>query len=132
MKHSGASIIFVNDRKQVLLFLRDDKSGLPYRNMWDVPGGHIEPGETPEQCIIREMKEEMNLELNDFKMFCQKEFDDRTEYTFWKEVNLDIDEIKLMEGQRLRWFTREETATTELAYGFNEIVEEFYETILNQ
>jgi len=130
-KHSGASIIFVNDQRQILLLLRDDKPGLPYRNMWDVPGGHIELGEIPKQCIIREMKEEMNLELNDFELFCQKEFDDRTEYTFWKEVNLDIDEIKLMEGQRLRWFTREEAAATELAYGFNEIVEEFYQTILN-
>jgi len=80
-KHSGASIIFVNDHKQVLLLLRDDKPGLPYRNMWDVPGGHIELGETPKQCIMREMKEE--------------------------------------------------TAATELAYGFNEILEEFHQTILN-
>ena len=99
MKHSGASIIFINDRKQLLLLLRDDKPSLPYRNMWDAPDGHVETDETPEDCIVREMKEEMNLELNDFRMFCQKEFDDRIEYTFWKEVNLDIDEIELMEGQ---------------------------------
>ena len=31
-----------------------------------------------------------------------------------------------MEGQRLKWFTRQEAAETELAYGFNEIVEEFF------
>jgi hypothetical protein len=36
-----------------------------------------------------------------------------------------------MEGQRLRWFTREEAAATELAYGFNEIVEKFYQIINN-
>ncbi|RLC55082.1 MAG: NUDIX hydrolase, partial [Candidatus Cloacimonadota bacterium] len=58
MKRSGSSIIFVNDKKQILLFLRDDKAGLPYRNMWDVPGGHVEENETPKECIIREMKEE--------------------------------------------------------------------------
>ena len=130
MKHSGASIIFVNDHKQVLLLLRDDKPGLPYRNMWDVPGGHIEHGETPEQCIIREMKEEMNIDLQDFKLFSQKIFDDRIEYTYWKKENLTISEIDLMEGQRLKWFTRQEAAEVELAYGFNEIVEDFYEAVV--
>ena len=126
MKRFGSSIIFVNDKQEILLFLRDDKPGLPYRNMWDVPGGHVEPNETPKECIIREMKEEMNLDLQDFQLLCQKEFDDRIEYTYWKKENLNISEINLMEGQRLRWFTRQEAKDTELAYGFNEIVEEFF------
>lgn len=122
----GASIIFVNDQQQVLLFLRDDKPALPYRNMWDVPGGHVEPDETPQECIVREMKEEMNLDLKDFQLFCEKEFNDRLEYTFWKKQNLEINKINLLEGQYLRWFTRQEAASTKLAYGFNEIVEDFY------
>ena len=126
MKRLGASIIFVNDKQQVLLFLRDDKSDIPFPNMWDVPGGHVEADETPEKCIIREMKEEMNLDLKKFQLLCVKEFDDRIEYTFWKHANLDINKIKLMEGQCLKWFTRQEIWNTELAYGFNEIMEEFY------
>ncbi len=126
MKRLGASIIFVNNKQQVLLFLRDNKPDLPYRNMWDVPGGHVEENETPEECIVREMKEEMNIDLKDFQLFCEKEFDDRIEYTYWKKANLNITEINLMEGQCLKWFTRKEARNTELAYGFNEIVEEFY------
>ena len=90
MKHLGASIIFINDKQHILLFLRDDKRGIPYPNMWDVPGGHVEENETPKECIIREMKEEMDLKLKDFQLFCKKEFDDRIEYTFWKKQNLDI------------------------------------------
>jgi len=69
MKRKGTSIIFVNDKKQVLLFLRDDKPDIIYPNMWDVPGGHVEPDETPEQYIIREMKEEMDIDLKDFIFF---------------------------------------------------------------
>ena len=130
MKRSGSSIIFVNDKEEILLALRDDKSGLPYRNMWDVPGGHVEPDETPEKCIVREMKEEMNLDLRDFQLLCQKEFDDRIEYTYWKKENLNISEINLMEGQLLKWFTHKEASETKLAYGFNEIVEEFFQSII--
>ena len=130
-KRSGSSIIFVNDKKKILLFLRDDKPGLPYSNMWDVPGGHVEENEIPKECIVREMKEEMNLDLHDFQLLCQTEFDDRIEYTYWKKADLNTDEIDLMEGQRLKWFTQQEAIDTKLAYGFNQIVEEFYQIINN-
>ena len=63
MKRKGTSIIFINDKNQILLFLRDNIPDIPYPNMWDVPGGHVESQESPEKCIVREMKEEMNLTL---------------------------------------------------------------------
>jgi 8-oxo-dGTP diphosphatase len=126
MKREGCSIIFVNERRQILLFLRDDLPRIPYPNTWDVPGGHVEEVETPAQCIVREMKEEMGLDLKGFELFCVKEFMDRVEHTFWKSVDLNIEEISLQEGQRLRWFSEDEARATVLAYGFNEIVAEFY------
>jgi 8-oxo-dGTP diphosphatase len=126
MKRKGCSIIFVNDRKRILLFLRDDTSGIPYPNMWDIPGGHVENSETPEQCIVREMKEEMDLDIEGFHLFSVTEFPARTEYTFWKKANLDIDKIQLTEGKRLKWFSECDTKSTELASGFNEIVEDFF------
>ena len=127
MKRKGASILFVNARREVLLFLRDRKPDIPYPDTWDVPGGHVEQGETPEECIVREMKEEMGIDLSDFRLHCMMEFDDRIEYTFWKEAELRVEEILLTEGQCLRWFTEEEVRSTRLAYGFNEIVARFYE-----
>jgi 8-oxo-dGTP diphosphatase len=126
MKRQGCSILFVNELSQVLLFLRDDLPHIPYPNTWDVPGGHVEEGETAAQCIVREMKEEMGLDLEGFELFSTKEFSDRTEHTFWKFANLNIDAIHLQEGQRLRWFSEEEAKATTLAYGFNEIVADFY------
>jgi len=126
MKRKGISIIFVNDKKQALLLLRDDKPDIPYPNMWDIPGGHVDAGETPEQCIVREMKEEMDLDLKEFQLLSVMEFTDRVEYTFWKKLNLDIESINLHEGQEIKWFTEFETRNTKLAYGFNEIVDDFF------
>ena len=126
MKRKGSSIIFINDTRQILLFLRDNKPDLPYPNMWDVPGGHVEANESPEKCIIREMKEEMDLDIDEFDLFSIIEFEDRIEYTFWAKADFDINEIVLMEGQKLKWFTRDDARQTPLAYGFNEIVEKFY------
>jgi len=126
MKRKGTSVIFVNDKRQVLLFLRDDKPGIPYRNIWDVPGGHVDNDETPEQCIVREMKEEMDLNLEEFQLFSVMEFTDRIEYTFWKKADLDIEKINLHEGQKLKWFTEIEAKNTDLAYGFNEILDDFF------
>ena len=126
MKRKGCSIIFINSQKQILLLLRDNIPGIPYPNMWDIPGGHVENNETPEQCIAREMKEEMDLDIKGFHLFSIIEFDDRTEYTFWEKTDLDITKIQLTEGQRLKWFTENDAKATELAYGFNQIVDDFF------
>ena len=53
-----------------------NSSGILYPNIWDVPGGHLEKLENPEKCIVREMKEEMNLTLDEFELFSKIEFDD--------------------------------------------------------
>ena len=116
----------VNYRQQVLLLLRDNIPGIPFPNTWDLPGGHVEAGETPRECICREIKEEMGLDLEGIAPFSVVEFEDRTEYTFWKAVNLDIGSIKLTEGQRLRWFSRAEMERTPLAFGFNGILAAFF------
>ena len=126
MKRKGASIIFVNDKGEILLLLRDNIPDIPYPNIWDLPGGHVEDNENPEECIIREMGEELEICLGDFDLFSVTEFSDRIEYTFWEKVNFDINKINLNEGQKIGWFTETEAKNTELAYGFNRIVDSFF------
>jgi 8-oxo-dGTP diphosphatase len=126
MKRQGASIIFVNENHEVLLFLRDDKPGLPFPDMWDLPGGHVEENESPEACIVREMREEMELDMEEFTLFSVTDFPDRIEHTFWTKADLDIDRITLHEGQCLKWFTEREVNNSELAMGFNGILADFF------
>ncbi len=68
----------------------------------------------------------MNLDLDRFEFFSEIEFEDRIEYTFWARADFEIDEIELTEGQKLKWFKKGEAKQTQLAYGFNEIIERFY------
>ena len=126
MKRKGCSIIFINNNDEVLLFLRDDIPDLPYAGMWDVLGGHVEPAESPEDCVVREMKEEIDYSLKNFYLYKIYDFSDRIEYVFWKKENFNIDDIILTEGQCLKWFSRDDAQKTTLAYGFNQVVEEFF------
>lgn len=48
----------------VLAFLRDNKPGLPYAGLWELPGGAREPGETPLETALRETFEETNLRVS--------------------------------------------------------------------
>lgn len=47
----------------LLTYLRDEKPGLPWPGMWDLPGGGREGAESPEACLLRELFEEFALIL---------------------------------------------------------------------
>jgi len=47
----------------LLVYLRDERPGLPWPGHWDLPGGGREAGETPLDCVLRETAEEFGLAL---------------------------------------------------------------------
>lgn len=129
-KKIGASVIFLNPSHQVLLFLRDNKEEISFPNYWDVLGGNVEADESPEKCIKREMHEEIEIILDNPKLFNVYDMDDRLEYTFWKEADLDISALKLNEGQQLKWFTEENIrrmTDKQIAFNFRRIILDFYQ-----
>ena len=69
-----------------LIFNAEDKLFLmkshKWRDKWVVPGGHIELGETIEESLIREVKEETNLDIFDIEFICFQEF--IFDELFWK------------------------------------------------
>jgi 8-oxo-dGTP diphosphatase len=57
-------------RVAAAIILRDERVLIAQRSVgdrlalkWEFPGGKLEPGETPEECLIREIGEELNLNI---------------------------------------------------------------------
>lgn len=65
---------------KVLVYLRDNKPGINFPGLWDLPGGGREDHETPEECITRELQEECQFTLQPeqivFKKFLPALHDD--------------------------------------------------------
>jgi 8-oxo-dGTP pyrophosphatase MutT (NUDIX family) len=48
--------VVFDEHDRVILLLND-------RNEWELPGGRIEPGETPVECVAREFREELDIAI---------------------------------------------------------------------
>lgn len=80
-----------------------------FKDRWEFPGGKIEPGETPEEAIKREIKEELDTEIEIVK------FLDTVEYDYPK-FHLSMDcfickvvsgDLVLKEHEAAKWLTKE-------------------------
>ena len=53
--------LIIDDENRLLAARRSSKMNLPLK--WELPGGKIEPDESAEQCLIREIKEELDIDI---------------------------------------------------------------------
>ena len=60
---TGCKIALICDG-QMLTILRDNKENIPWPNMWELPGGGREGNESPFECAVREVYEELGIHLN--------------------------------------------------------------------
>jgi 8-oxo-dGTP diphosphatase len=65
-KRAAARLIVLDPEDRLLLFrFAFTRGALAGRSNWALPGGGIEPGETPEQAAIRELREETGIAVDD-------------------------------------------------------------------
>jgi len=115
-----AQIIFENTKGEYLLYLRDGKPGIPFPHHWDLIGGHLEEGETPEEALIREVKEEIDFDLKDFRFFrkyvcLEGDAYPNIKYIYSGMIDLPLHEIPLLEGEHLQFFSKEEIPDVKFA-----------------
>lgn len=125
-----AAIILENDSSELLLYLRDNKPGIPFPDCWDLIGGHVEEGETPEEALIREVKEELGITLDEFRFF--RRYECRTgdaypneKYIFAGRIDIPIENITLYEGERAQYFKRSEIPYVNFANILREVVMDY-------
>lgn len=68
--HVSAAIIMKDNK----IFVTQRGYG-EFKDWWEFPGGKIEEGETPEECLKREIKEELEADININKYLCTVEYD---------------------------------------------------------
>jgi len=86
-----------------------------YKDGWEFPGGKIEPGETPEEALVREIREELAVTIEVGEKISTIEYDYPKFHLsmdcFWCRI---VDgEIHLQEHEAARWLTKEDLAAVD-------------------
>ncbi len=127
----GAGVILIADNGNVLLQHRD-KNNKWNQDSWSEFGGQIEEGETSEEAIKRELKEELGIKLTDLKFFKKYEFQRQKgiyeQFVFTALLSCPLENLKKQqkEGKDLAFFNCEEIKNLKMADYTKELLEDFF------
>ena len=107
----AAVIRAVNNENKPVIFATQRGYG-EFKGGWEFPGGKIEPGETPQQALKREIMEELDTEIAVGELIDTIEYDYPNFHLsmdcFWCEVIHG--ELILKEAEDAKWLTKEHLA----------------------
>ena len=96
-----AGAVIFNDKGEVLLLKHRFRAG----SGWGLPGGFMEQGEQPIDTLLRELREEIGLEVDDVQLFAARSFrkPKQVEVLFRARANADV-KSQTIEVERAEWF----------------------------
>ena len=102
-----------------------------YKGKWEFPGGKIEEGEKPEEALIREIREELETEIEVGEKITTVEYDYPTFHLsmdcFW--CNVISGDLKLKEAEDAKWLTKDTIDSVEWLPADKETVERIKEEL---
>lgn len=118
-----AAGVLVDDGRVLLGLRHRDRSYEP--GTWDLPGGHVEPEETPQQALQRELREELGIDAV-LEGPPQRVVDDELGIDLWlwtvRRWQGVVTNIAEDEHERLEWFTLPEATALPLPHPSYEAV----------
>ena len=110
----AAVIKATNDNGEKIIFATERGYG-EFKGGWEFPGGKIEPGETPQQALCREIMEELDTKIQVGDLIDTIEYDYPAFHLsmdcFWCEVVSG--NLVLKEHEAARWLTSDELDSVE-------------------
>jgi 8-oxo-dGTP pyrophosphatase MutT (NUDIX family) len=104
----AVAIAILHQDNTFLMQLRDDIPGIAYPGHWGFFGGHLDPDETPEQAIRRELLEEIGYVPPRLDFFCRMETEQSIRHVFYGPLTVAPGDLRLNEGWDLGLATVEE------------------------
>lgn len=103
----------VIERNDAFLLTRRLK-GTHLEGTWEFPGGKCEPDETPEACLVREIREELAVDatLGERLLVTRHDYPERTVELHFFRADL-VGEPAPQLGQQMRWVSRQDLQTLE-------------------
>ncbi len=103
-KHIHVSAAVVKDERARILIARRP-AGADMELLWEFPGGKIEPEETPEQALERELVEELNIKAACGETIYKEtyEYPDKTVTLYFIEIASYTGKMEPLEHEELLW-----------------------------
>ena len=98
----AAGLIF-NSSKQILIAKRP--KGVHFADHWEFPGGKIEPNESEEQALKRELEEELGIQILEYDHFMKfsHHYPEKTvEFDIWSVTHFE-GEPQAKQSQEIKW-----------------------------
>ena len=106
---SAAVILRTNPQTHKKEILATQRGYGDFKGGWEFPGGKIEEGETPEECIVREIREELAVEVKAEKIIGVVEYDYPAFHLTMHCILCSVvsGDLKLLEHEDAKWVTLE-------------------------
>ncbi|MFH1839787.1 MAG: NUDIX hydrolase [Nanoarchaeota archaeon] len=116
--------IILKDKK--IFLVKRVSSEILCPNTWICPGGTNEFGESKEQTLKREVKEEVNLDFKEKELFFTMSYFKIPIYTFLGDFkgNIKLDEKEICDSG---WFSYEEAIKLDLGFEYRKVIEKLKE-----